>query len=499
MQFPNTPFERGLALQKTLRRLATPLAPVLKCRAMRWLSAGVIAFACSVFGCATESRPRHENRTQPVTPVLSLAPGTYPYGTAIELLEAGNDGQFYYTLDGSPPGANSRIYKGPLRLDSDHSADGVMRLRVVRIDGDMVSETAAADFQIAPGLVVHFKKPKAWGTPFIHYWGSVPDGVDTTWPGQPMAAEADGWYVATVPGQSAAGLVFNDKGKAQTRDLHRAREGWFDGSEWHDRHPDHARRFAFPGGKLKALVVSMDDNHVEDRQLVTLMNQHGVRGTFHVNSGKLDQESFLTSGEIKTLFAGHEVSTHGVSHPFLTKLDEAGMEAELLPDRAALSALSGQAVRGHAYPFGDYNDTVVEVLAEHGFAYARVVEVTNDYRLPGDLLRWRGSSHHQHAMPLIAPFVNAQPSEPMLLFIWGHSWELSANQPNNNWTYMDGMLGQLGGKSDVWYATALEVADYLRAIGQVRPALDREGLRNPGPQSVWLQTESGPTLLLPAP
>ena len=46
---------------------------------------------------------------------------------------------------------------------------------------------------------------------------------------------------------------------------------------------------AFPGGKRKALVLSYDDGRVEDRRLVEIFNRHGLRGTFHLNSGNLDQ------------------------------------------------------------------------------------------------------------------------------------------------------------------------------------------------------------------
>ena len=41
----------------------------------------------------------------------------------------------------------------------------------------------------------------------------------------------------------------------------------------------------FPGGKHKVLTMSYDDGKHEDRRLVALFNQYGIKGTFNVNSG----------------------------------------------------------------------------------------------------------------------------------------------------------------------------------------------------------------------
>ena len=41
----------------------------------------------------------------------------------------------------------------------------------------------------------------------------------------------------------------------------------------------------FPGGKHKVLTMSYDDGKHEDRRLVALFNQYGIKGTFNVISG----------------------------------------------------------------------------------------------------------------------------------------------------------------------------------------------------------------------
>ncbi len=41
----------------------------------------------------------------------------------------------------------------------------------------------------------------------------------------------------------------------------------------------------YPGGKHKALTMSYDDGRTQDRRLVDIFNQNGIKGTFHLNSG----------------------------------------------------------------------------------------------------------------------------------------------------------------------------------------------------------------------
>jgi len=238
----------------------------------------------------------------------------------------------------------------------------------------------------------------------------------------------------------------------------------FPGAGQRDGNPAWHSDFLFPGGHGKALVLSMDDGPVQDRRLVELLGRHGVRGTFHLNSGRLGQPDYVAPEEVASLYAGHEVSTHSVSHPYLGSLSGIEVAVEVGDDRAALSQLLGRDVRGHAYPFGAYNATVIEVLEELGIAYARTADQTRDFRLPTDLLAWDPTCHHSAAGELAEAFLALPDQGSALFFIYGHSWELDAGEPTNSWAYMEALLHRLGGRSNIWYAIALEVADYVRAI-----------------------------------
>ena len=94
----------------------------------------------------------------------------------------------------------------------------------------------------------------------------------------------------------------------------------------------------FPGNKRHALTMSYDDGVVQDRRLVEIFNKYGIKGTFHLNSSTLGKEKHISADEVATLYAGHEVSVHSVTHPHLENIPTAQIHYEILDDRAELEA-----------------------------------------------------------------------------------------------------------------------------------------------------------------
>ena len=149
----------------------------------------------------------------------------------------------------------------------------------------------------------------------------------------------------------------------------------------------------FPQGKSKALILSFDDGRVADKDLVKLMNEYGLVGTFHLNSNKLGTKDYLTKEEIKSLYKGHEVSGHTANHPALTSLSKIDVIYEVVEDRKELERLMGYPVRGMSYPFGNTNDVVVEAITGLGIEYARTVGDTYNFNMPTEFLRWQPTIH----------------------------------------------------------------------------------------------------------
>lgn len=347
-------------------------------------------------------------------------------------------------------------------------------------------------------MIIHFKKPRHWPDAYLYHWNTTPWAESPAWPGAKMDPEHGDWYRLELPGQETADLVFNDGAGSQTVDLRwRLAEGWCVAGELWDTDPDRLRHFAFPGGKLKALVLSFDDGSEQDRRLIERLDAHGLKGTFHINSGLTEGPGKVHAADIATVYAGHEVSGHSTTHPFLDSLAEERLESEILGDIRALERWVGYPVRGLAYPFGVSHPALERLLPEWGLIYGRLVGDTHDFRLPGNPLLWRPSGHQTQALELSRRFLALAPEEPSLLCVWGHSWEINDHQPGNNWGYIEEFCAVMGRRTDIWYAGAGEVAEYLGAMRAVRFSADGHRVYNPSALPVFLRQGGGIVELAP--
>lgn len=252
----------------------------------------------------------------------------------------------------------------------------------------------------------------------------------------------------------------------------------------------------YPGGLSKAAVFSFDDGREQDRRFVALMNQYGLKGTFHLNSGFLGKEGYIRADEVAELYQGHEVSAHTVTHPFLEQSPDDEIADELLRDRAALEALTGYPVRGMSYPFGTYNDRVVTALPVLGIEYARTVQSHGGFHMPEDLLRWHPTCHHKEMVEAAERFLASVPrhSRMELLFVWGHSYEFDHD---HNWELVDQAGELIGGSERVWKATMSEITAYRNALAGLRFSVNRRLIHNPSSIDVWLSAD-GASVQIPA-
>lgn len=249
----------------------------------------------------------------------------------------------------------------------------------------------------------------------------------------------------------------------------------------------------FPEGKAKALTMSYDDGKVQDERLVGIFNQYGIKGTFNINYGLMQDTRYgirLPAERVRELYRGHEVATHCLTHPTIERCPLVQVAAEILEDRKGLEALTGQLVRGHAYPNGSYSGQIKQLFRQLGIAYGRVVESIPNYALPADPLEWHPTCHHNdpELMKKAEFFAGFQKRQYLkLMNVWGHSYEFD---DRDNWDVIEEFCKYMGGREDIWYATNIEIIDYMEAAGNLKFSANNEMVYNPGVQSIWLQLNS---------
>jgi peptidoglycan/xylan/chitin deacetylase (PgdA/CDA1 family) len=241
----------------------------------------------------------------------------------------------------------------------------------------------------------------------------------------------------------------------------------------------------FPGGKHKVLTLSYDDGRLEDRKLVEILNRYGIKATFHLNSGLCGNENRISPEEWPALYQGHEVACHTVLHPTIARCPIEQVAMQVLEDRKNLENVMQYPVRGMSYPNGSYNDKILDLLPGLGIEYCRVVGNTDSFEMPENYLLWKSTCHHNHNLLENAErFVELFKTQYLyMMYVWGHSFEFTADQ---NWDLMETFCEKVGNRDDIWYATNIQIVDYMKAAENLHYTVAGDYVYNPNHCSVWI-------------
>ncbi|RCW49372.1 polysaccharide deacetylase family protein [Paenibacillus prosopidis] len=244
----------------------------------------------------------------------------------------------------------------------------------------------------------------------------------------------------------------------------------------------------FPEGRHKALTMSYDDGMIADRRLVSTFNRYGIKGTFHLNSGLFGTGNRLTEQEAAVLYTGHEVSAHTLTHPTIARCPKEQIVYEIMEDRKGLERLVGYTVRGISYPNGSFNQEIKQMLPALGIEYARVVQTTGGFSMPDDWHEWKPSCHHNDQLiEKTETFIGLHKSQYLyLMYVWGHSYEFDND---DNWELIERFCELAGGRENIWYATNIQIVDYMNAYNQLKFSAGLDFVYNPSAQSVWINVD----------
>ncbi len=260
-------------------------------------------------------------------------------------------------------------------------------------------------------------------------------------------------------------------------------------------------RMRFPEGKRKAFTLSYDDGMTSDFRLAEIMRKNGIKGTFNVNTGCFQAEDFedppekhrrrMKKSEMLAFYEQYkdvaEMAVHTVTHPTLNTLPTGSVTWEVAQDRHNIEELFGVVCRGMAYPDGAYTDETVKALEVCGIAYARTTKSAG-FDLPTDWLRMPATCHHTipNLQELGEEFLNLKldtyRDTAKWFYLWGHTYEFD---DNNDWEKIERFLEQMGGKPEIWYATNIEIYDYIKAFESLQFSVDGKRVFNPTCRPVW--------------
>ncbi len=135
------------------------------------------------------------------------------------------------------------------------------------------------------------------------------------------------------------------------------------------------------GGSLHGLAALSFDDGWEDNHGVVLpiLRSYGVPATVFVTTGLIAKPNPWTRDGARMMnvdqlcelvAAGFEIGAHTVSHPDLSRLDQATCLQEMTESRDTLAQIVGQSIDSFAYPYCAYGPAAVAAAQEAGFEVA---------------------------------------------------------------------------------------------------------------------------------
>jgi peptidoglycan/xylan/chitin deacetylase (PgdA/CDA1 family) len=138
------------------------------------------------------------------------------------------------------------------------------------------------------------------------------------------------------------------------------------------------------GNLAKRIVLTFDDGFTNVlRHGLEPMAKHGFRAIEFLVADRLGgcNEWETAEGEAREplmdvrqvrewLAAGHEIGSHTLTHPFLTRITAGQAREEIFSSKKKLEDIFGQPVRHFCHPYGDWNSAVRDLVIAAGYETA---------------------------------------------------------------------------------------------------------------------------------
>ena len=129
--------------------------------------------------------------------------------------------------------------------------------------------------------------------------------------------------------------------------------------------------------KESILSITFDDGTpIQFEKAVPLLNERNIPATFYIVTYALKDSGFRNM-VYNAYLAHHEIGSHTINHYELTKLNKATVEFELSQAQKDINEVCGKKYcTTFAYPYGVYNDSVVQITRKY---YLAARSVLNGY------------------------------------------------------------------------------------------------------------------------
>ncbi len=216
------------------------------------------------------------------------------------------------------------------------------------------------------------------------------------------------------------------------------------------------------------ITTSWDDGHPCDLKLAELLNKYNTPATFYIPIYNKERER-MSRSHVKEIARIFDIGGHGYHHVNLTAKSLKEAENEIVEGKKALEQILGREVLSFCYPYGSFNDEVAKTVRDAGFIGARTTQlltrsITDTFKMGVTInsVNLSPTRYIKHSITSRDPKLSCfmlknnlflaswkQLASKTLDFtlnnggfwhLWGHSWEIDAN---NDWKNLEEILHQI--------------------------------------------------------
>lgn len=137
-----------------------------------------------------------------------------------------------------------------------------------------------------------------------------------------------------------------------------------------------------PDTYSKTAIITFDDGYADNFRAFEELARRGMHASWYIVSQDIggtarwknpaiSTPSILSKDQLLAMAkTGMEIGSHSRSHCRLTDVSDDTMRDEIEGSKAELEDILGQAVSSFAYPYGTYNDTVLNKVKDAGYLHS---------------------------------------------------------------------------------------------------------------------------------
>ena len=211
-----------------------------------------------------------------------------------------------------------------------------------------------------------------------------------------------------------------------------------------------------------------DDGVLNDIKVAELCRKYNAKATFNLNPASHLAKDRITDGwqlkgtnyypgklawnEVRSVYDGFEVASHGMSHKNAGMVDDKVFVADAVSARNVIEDLFQKECRGFAWPCGRYTPETCALMHEAGFAYGRTTQYVESVLPCEDFMALHSNCHFLNPN-FWEIFEKARPSG--VFYFWGHSYEMMEDAAL--WQSYEDKLRRLNEDTEVEWVNVIDL------------------------------------------